>query len=237
VNARYLRSGALCLSLLACCASSYAQTYQFSYNGAVTYVDSDLESAGAPGIGIPIFGSFQYDLSAPKLASGPSSGTYPAPFPFFFSVGVLQYSGIGGHTIQNVGVNVGNNSSSPTEDTFGFGAFTGPGEATGSGTSVGGYSLTQIGVVLVDASGTIFDSAALPSSLSIDSFDTHFVRLFYFNGDLGAHRHLDADIANFSLAPVTDAIPEPETYAMLLAGLGLLGFAARRRKQKEAALA
>lgn len=32
-------------------------------------------------------------------------------------------------------------------------------------------------------------------------------------------------------------IPEPETYAMLLAGLGLLGFAARRRKLKEAALA
>ena len=30
------------------------------------------------------------------------------------------------------------------------------------------------------------------------------------------------------------AIPEPETYAMLLAGLGLLGFAARRRKQKAA---
>ena len=30
-------------------------------------------------------------------------------------------------------------------------------------------------------------------------------------------------------------IPEPETYAMLLVGLGMLGFAARRRKQKEAA--
>lgn len=32
-------------------------------------------------------------------------------------------------------------------------------------------------------------------------------------------------------------IPEPETYAMLLAGLGLLGFAARRRKQKKVAAA
>jgi hypothetical protein len=34
---------------------------------------------------------------------------------------------------------------------------------------------------------------------------------------------------------VTAAVPEPETYAMLLAGLGVLGFAARHRKQKEAA--
>jgi hypothetical protein len=38
------------------------------------------------------------------------------------------------------------------------------------------------------------------------------------------------------LAPI-NPVPEPETYAMLIAGLGLLGFAARRRKQKEAAAA
>ena len=31
------------------------------------------------------------------------------------------------------------------------------------------------------------------------------------------------------------AVPDPETYAMMLAGLGLLGFAARRRKQAQAA--
>jgi len=34
-------------------------------------------------------------------------------------------------------------------------------------------------------------------------------------------------------APVA-AVPEPETYAMFLAGLGLLGFVSRRRKQKAA---
>jgi hypothetical protein len=34
---------------------------------------------------------------------------------------------------------------------------------------------------------------------------------------------------------VAAPIPEPETYAMMLAGLGLLGFVARRRKQQSAA--
>ncbi len=33
----------------------------------------------------------------------------------------------------------------------------------------------------------------------------------------------------------TSPVPEPETYAMLLAGLGLMGFVARRRKQDDAA--
>lgn len=40
---------------------------------------------------------------------------------------------------------------------------------------------------------------------------------------------------NFSAhaaARITTAVPEPETYAMMLAGLGLLGVFARRRKQK-----
>ncbi len=37
-----------------------------------------------------------------------------------------------------------------------------------------------------------------------------------------------------AMAPTTP-IPEPETYAMMLAGLGLMGLVARRRKQKDAA--
>jgi hypothetical protein len=40
---------------------------------------------------------------------------------------------------------------------------------------------------------------------------------------------------DFTAAPVTAPVPEPETYAMMLAGLGLLGVVARRRKQKIAA--
>ena len=48
--------------------------------------------------------------------------------------------------------------------------------------------------------------------------------------------NFDAICPEQALSPI-DAIPEPETYAMLLAGLTLLGFVARRRNQKEAAAA
>lgn len=54
----------------------------------------------------------------------------------------------------------------------------------------------------------------------------------------GARRTLHADdIAGIQAIYGAAPIPEPETYVMLLAGLGLLGFAARRRRQKEAAAA
>jgi len=44
-------------------------------------------------------------------------------------------------------------------------------------------------------------------------------------------------LENRSTAYFAAPIPEPETYAMLLAGLALLGIAARRRAKKEAAAA
>jgi hypothetical protein len=50
------------------------------------------------------------------------------------------------------------------------------------------------------------------------------LKVLFAGGDVGnGHGSL--------LSQTIPAIPEPETYAMMLAGLGLLGFVARRRRQ------
>ena len=50
--------------------------------------------------------------------------------------------------------------------------------------------------------------------------------------------HWAFDVLNVNAAvvvlPRVDVVPEPENYALMLAGLGLLGFIVRRRKQRVA---
>lgn len=54
---------------------------------------------------------------------------------------------------------------------------------------------------------------------------------YYVTGDTTAY----VDDVKISVSPVPmSPVPEPETYAMLLAGFGLLGFTARRKKNRAA---
>ena len=52
-----------------------------------------------------------------------------------------------------------------------------------------------------------------------------------FHGSFSSISWTVPDGENYHMFTIGAPVPEPETYAMMLAGLGLLGFIARRRKQ------
>lgn len=92
------------------------------------------------------------------------------------------------------------------------------------------------------AVGTSGHSGWQSFSFTLSTTGTHSLGFGVVNtGDqvLDAALFLDSGAGTCDPAcpPPVGVVPEPETYAMLLAGLGLLGFAARRRKRKEAAAA
>ena len=90
---------------------------------------------------------------------------------------------------------------------------------------------------------TNFNNSTL-SGFTLDSAPSSGPRNLNFTGELA---HDGVATATFSLSPFdpgagntatftltqVPTIPEPETYAMLLAGLGLMGFMARRTSRKE----
>lgn len=63
----------------------------------------------------------------------------------------------------------------------------------------------------------------------------------YLGGIIGGNEYengvlvgeFDATITSMTVSAALAPVPEPETYAMMLAGLGLVGWAGRRRKQAE----
>lgn len=73
---------------------------------------------------------------------------------------------------------------------------------------------------------------------SATGYASNTIYAWYFHFNNGFQAYSDKISSHFAIAvrdgdviPVVASIPEPETYAMLLAGLGLIGFTTWRRKQ------
>ena len=63
-------------------------------------------------------------------------------------------------------------------------------------------------------------------------FFDHSINLAFSLGHDGVLKNQESTILGYEL--IMGAVPEPETYAMFMAGLGLMGFIARRRKNGQA---
>lgn len=82
----------------------------------------------------------------------------------------------------------------------------------------------------------------LPGGLTIDEESSGVIEITdvldkkdgkrYFLGDMQAHYPLAGELVQGGQLYITTSVPEPSTYALLLGGLGLVGFTARRRRAR-----
>jgi len=88
-------------------------------------------------------------------------------------------------------------------------------------------------VNMYDTTGTVFSNDALPlAPPTLESFTEATFGMWFRRIGLGGDLFI---VGSLDYLSATAPIPEPETYAMLFAGLGLLGYVARRRKLKQVA--
>ncbi len=115
--------------------------------------------------------------------------------------------------------------------------------ATGTYTNAERASFASAGHAGLDVTFQHRGSNTLTGSFTVNSvsFFTDAGDVKIGGLDVNFEQHSEgatpALFGHFTYSSGVSPVPEPETYAMLLAGLGLLGFAARRRKQKQAAAA
>ena len=94
------------------------------------------------------------------------------------------------------------------------------------------FGISGLGVNLYTGGGTLVQSGSSLSNLALVSAPSIAAGSY----DLRVNGTLTGSSGGTYGGTISAApIPEPETYAMMLAGLGLMGFVVRRRKQKDAA--
>jgi hypothetical protein len=205
------------------CATAQSSTVTFDFTGTVNTVDPNLTSAFA--VGNPITGSYTFDTTAPNTSPGsdPNAAFYDSSFAYTVSAGSFTSSGTGFSTTVFYNLVLAPNVF---RDQYRI-------VEQANGLSINGLTYSGFTLDLLTTSGTAnstpLASDALPSTPPVISdFAINQLR-FYFDDPNNTATGVDYVIG--SLDSLTEAVPEPSTWAMLLLGFAGLGFMAHRRKR------
>lgn len=215
----YLNKGligsAVALSF-ACCAAQ-ADPLQFDFTGTVNYTNGSLTGVT---VGTIFTGSFSYDPTIPAnyTLSGVSN----------YSLGSTSQitADIGGHIVVagNLSADITNNAGGNVEDGVSiWGGYPLSIDGTVYLNGVFGFNLTT-----VPGNTSVLTNTNLPTSYDVAAFDGHSSLTY---GVLQSNGGPRGGILGFTVNAIAAPVPEPETYAMMIAGLGMLSLLrARRRK-------
>lgn len=241
-------AGAAALLLLgAPCAHASIVAYDFSATvSELTYYAHTSPSGPGPGVslassdyagalvskGDQVRGHFFYDtelgqfLGAPPAQPGAESALYGGPGYANTMAGVDYSVGGGGVRFKSVDTPVISVINNPYVDVVHIVALTVDGRS-GLG--------QEVGIDFIDMRHIAFNSIALPGEIKASDYSIMGVynSFTYASRDDSLYVGMTIDALTPSIPGPgpgpTPPVPEPESYAMLLAGLGLLGVLARRR--------
>lgn len=189
-----------------------AQEVHFTFSGDVMQADAAL--------GIPLSstftGEFSYDLSGVPYFTGTTADGNTANY-HDGSLSVT-FGGITVSTLLPAQLTVNDNAYAGYDSlsVTGLPTMSVVGSPFGVGAFFAGFN---------DATGSSFSSIALPGSLG-SLFNDNILGVLFTSG--AESYFLSGKITNVQAVP---AIPEPSTYALMLAGMAAVGYAARRRRQ------
>jgi hypothetical protein len=185
------------------------------------------------GVGSPLLTGWSV-IGPAGTAVSPVSTTFAqngVTFPAQDGVQWLDLTGFNENSTEGVSQSVGTTVGNRYQLSFFVGSTTGGG-IFGSSSTVN---------VQINGTPTFSDtnSTVSPTTQNWAQFTHTFVAtgalttLAFINGDAAADNDNGLDnIVLLDLGPAVGAVPEPETYALMLGGLALLGFTSRRHRQR-----
>lgn len=190
--------------------------FQFDFDPKVELTTVTLPSGFAK-LGDTIDARVTYDTSETTEVNPWGGASYRRPISSFMDMG--NGSIVVGGAAEGGAVSVYDNDRYPSGDAFGSFAYFFSDDAVAK---------EMVAVSLEDPSGTVLNGHQLPGSELTGFQGGTFIYSYetYRTDASGTHSYLwriSGDITAIA------AVPEPGTYAMLLAGLGLLGWRSRRR--------